>query len=125
MYVASAEYIGGMENNPDSATEPEPEQPAKRSGLRSGAIALIASVALVVWIVGGAYLAIFAATSDVVGVIATIVFFASWVVIPGLVITIIVCAIIALLFNRVPGKIMAAFAIVLPVVAGVLIWTVL
>jgi len=114
-----------MEDNPDSATEPEPEQPAKRSGLRSCAIALIASIALVVWIVGGAYLAIFAATSDVVGVIATIVFFASWVVIPGLVITIIVCAIIALLFNRVPGKIMAAFAIVLPVVAGVLIWTVL
>ena len=114
-----------MDNNPEPATEPEQEQPTKRSGLRSGSTALIASIALVVWIVGGAYLAIFAASSDVVGVIATIVFFASWVVLPGLIITILVFAIIALLFNRVPGKIMAALAIVLPVVAGVLIWTVL
>ena len=80
---------------------------------------------LVVWIVGGAYLAIFAASSDVAGVIATMVFFASWVVIPGLVITIVVAAIIALLFNRVAGKIMGALAIVLPVVAGALIWTAL
>ena len=125
MYVASAKYIGGMENNPESATESEPEQPTKRSGTRSGAIALIASIALVVWVVGGAYLAIFAASSDVVGVIATIVFFGSWIVIPGLVITILVFAIIALLLNRVPGKIMAALAIVAPVVAGVLIWTAL
>ena len=114
-----------MANDSVSSKDSQPEPPGKPSRLRSGAAALIASIVLVVWIVGGAYLAIFAASSDVAGVIATMVFFASWVVIPGLVITIVVAAIIALLFNRVAGKIMGALAIVLPVVAGALIWTAL
>lgn len=118
-----------MDNNPESATESEQEQAqaqaAKGSGRRSGAIALIASIALVVWVVGGTYLAIFAANSDVAGVIANGLFFASWLVIPGLIVVILIFAIIALLFNRVPGKIMGALAIVLPFVAGALIWTTL
>lgn len=123
MYVASPEYIGDMANDTTSLDKAQEEQPQARSGIRSGVAALVASVVLVLWIIAGAYLAIFAASNDVAGVIATVIFFASWVVIPGLIITLVVCAIVALLFNRVPGKIMAALAIVSPLVAGAFIWT--
>lgn len=107
------------------ADEVELHQPAPPSRVRSGCVALIASIVLVVWIVGAAYLAIYAASSGAIGVFAAAVFFASWIAIPVLIITIVVAAIIALLFNRVPGKIMAALAIVLPLVAAALIWTAL
>ena len=109
----------------DVALEAEAPEKSGRTGVRSGAASLIASIALVVWIVAGVYLAIYAAQSDVVGVIATIVFFASWIVIPGLAITILVCAIIALLLNRLPGKIMGALGIVLPFAAAAIIYTML
>lgn len=94
----------------------------RRRFARSGPTALIASSILVLWVVLGVWLAIIAIGNTVAGVIATVMFFASWIVIPALVIAIIVFAIIALLFNPVLGKIMGALAIVLPVAAAVLFW---
>ena len=103
-------------------TAEETPAPTRRRFARSGPTALIASAILVLWVILGVWLAILAINNTVAGVIATIVFFASWIVIPLLVSLIVVFAIIALLFNPVPGKIMGAFAIVLPVAAAVLFW---
>ena len=104
------------------ATEETAPVAPKRRFARSGPTALIASAILVLWVVLGVWLALLAIDNTTAGVIATIIFFASWVVIPVLVIVVIVFAIIALLFNPVPGKIMGALAIVLPVAAAVLFW---
>ena len=94
----------------------------KRRFARSGPTALIASAILVLWVILGVWLAIIAIDNTVAGVIATIIFFASWLVIPGLVVIIIVFSILALLFNPVPGKIMGALAIVLPIAVAVIFW---
>jgi hypothetical protein len=102
------------------ATDENP--PVRRRFARSGPTALIASAILVLWVILGVWLALIAVNNTVAGVIATIIFFASWIVIPALVVLIVVFAIIALLFNPVPGKIMGAFAIVLPIAVGVLFW---
>jgi len=91
-----------------------PPTPARRRIHRSGGIALIASAALVVWVVLLIWLGLNASGSDAAGAVAYVMFFASWVVIPVLAIGVLVFAIIALLFNPVPGKILAALAIVLP-----------
>lgn len=99
--------------------------PAKRRVARSGPTSLIASVFLVLWVVVGVWLALIASNSTLAGVIATILFFASWLVIPALIVVIIVFAILALLFNPVPGKIMGALAIVLPVAVALLSWNAL
>ena len=104
------------------ATEETAPVAPKRRFARSGPTALLASAILVLWVVLGVWLALIAINSTVAGVIATIIFFASWVVIPVLVIVIIVFAIIALLFNPVPGKIMGALAIVLPIAVAALFW---
>ena len=103
-------------------TAEETPAPTRRRFARSGPTALIASAILVLWVILGVWLAILAINNTVAGVIATIVFFASWIVIPLLVILIVVFAIIALLFNPVPGKIMGALAIVLPIAAAALFW---
>ena len=103
-------------------TAEETPAPTRRRFARSGPTALIAAAILVLWVILGVWLAILAINNTVAGVIATIIFFASWIVIPLLVILIVVFAIIALLFNPVPGKIMGALAIVLPVAAAVLFW---
>jgi len=103
-------------------TAEETPAPTRRRFARSGPTALIASTILVLWVILGIWLAILAINNTVAGVIATVIFFASWIVIPLLVILIVVFAIIALLFNPVPGKIMGALAIVLPVAAAVLFW---
>jgi len=94
----------------------------RRRFARSGPTALISSVILVLWVVLGLWLAILAIDNTAASVAATIIFIASWIVIPLLVILIVVFAIIALLFNPVPGKVMGAFAIALPAVAAVLFW---
>ena len=96
--------------------------PARRRFPRSGPTALIASVILVLWVILGVWLALLAIDNATAGVIATVIFVASWIVIPLLVILIVVFAIIALLFNPVIGKIMGALAIVVPVAAAVLFW---
>ncbi len=94
----------------------------RRRFARSGPTALIASAILVLWVVLGVWLAIIAISNTVAGVIATVMFFASWIVIPALVVGIIVFAIIALLFNPWPGKVMGALAILLPIAAAALFW---
>lgn len=104
------------------ATEETAPVAHKRRFARSGPTALLASAILVLWVILGVWLALIAINNTVAGVIATIIFFASWVVIPALVVVIIVFAIIALLFNPVLGKIMGALAIVLPIAAAVLFW---
>jgi len=103
-------------------TAEETPTAGRRRFARSGPTALIASAILVLWVILGVWLALIAINNTVAGVIATIIFFASWVVIPLLVIAIVVFAIVALLFNPVPGKIMGALAIVLPVAVAVLFW---
>ncbi len=90
--------------------------------MKSGILALIASLILILWVVLAAYLAILSATYDVAGVIATILFFASWVVVPLLVIGVLVFGVIALLLNPVPGKILGALGIALPFVVAALFW---
>lgn len=100
----------------------EDNLPAKRRFARSGPTALIASAILVLWVILLVWLAIIAIDNTVAGVIATVMFFASWIVIPVVVVVIIVFAIIALLFNPVPGKVMGALAIVLPIAVAVLFW---
>jgi hypothetical protein len=89
---------------------------------RSGPIALLASVVLVVWVAAGVWLALLAGGNSVAGVIAYVMFFASWLVVPALIVVIIVFAILALLFNPVPGKIMGALSIVLPVALALWSW---
>ena len=98
------------------------EHAAPRRRVRAGATALLTSIGLVVWIMAGIYLGVAASGSDVAGVAATVIFFLSWIVIPVAVVVILVFAIIALLLNPVPGKIMGALAIVLPFAAGLMFW---
>lgn len=97
----------------------------KRRIPRSGPTALIASVVLVLWVAVGIWLALLAGGNSVAGVIAYVMFFASWLVIPALIVVIIVFAILALLFNPVPGKIMGALSIVLPVALALWSWNAL
>jgi hypothetical protein len=95
-------------------TETSPKAP--RSRIRSGVVSFVASVVLVIWTVGLVYLAAGAISGpDWMGVTATIAFFMSWVLVPVLVLCTLVFGIIALLLNRVVGKILGALAIVLPV----------
>jgi hypothetical protein len=95
---------------------------APKSRIRSGVFSFVASVVLVVWTVGLVYLAAGAISGpDWMGVTATIAFFMSWVLVPILVLCILVFGIIALLLNRVPGKILGALAIVLPVALVVIV----
>jgi hypothetical protein len=96
-----------------------------RRRIRSGVAAFVCSIVLIAWVIALIYLAIGASGSEVVGVIAYVMFFASWVVVPVLLIGMLVLAIIALLLNPVPGKILGALAIVAPVVAAVLFWNAL
>ena len=103
------------------STTSEPEAPRRRS-IRSGATALILSIILVLWVVLWAWLGIIGIGNDAALVIATIIGFASILVIPGLAIAILVLAIIALLFNPVPGKVLGALGIVLPVITAAVFW---
>lgn len=96
--------------------------PAKRRIARSGPTALIASVVLVLWVALGIWLGLLAGGNSVAGVVAYVMFFASWLVVPALIIVILVFAILALLFNPVPGKILGALAVVLPVAVALLFW---
>jgi hypothetical protein len=80
---------------------------------------LCCSIALIVWVVVLGYLAAGA------GVVAYIMALASWVVIPVLVIGVLVLAMIALLLNPVPGKVLGALAIVAPAIALVVFWNAL
>ena len=82
-------------------------------------IALLSSLVLVGWVGGLIYLATLVPSSELASGIATVMFFVSWVVIPLLAVTALVAAMIALLLNRVPGKILGALAIVIPAVATV------
>ena len=100
-------------------TTSETEAPRRRSA-RAGATALILSLVLILWVVLWAWLGILGIGNDVALVIAGIMSFASILVVPGLAIGILVLGIIALLLNPVPGKIMGALAIVLPVIAAAL-----
>lgn len=102
-------------------TPSETEVPPRRS-VRSGATALIASIILILWVVLGLWMLTLAAGNDVAAGITAVLGFASIVVIPVLIIVILVFAIIALLLNPVPGKILAALAIVLPLIAAALFW---
>ena len=102
-------------------TPSETEVPRHRS-VRSGATALIASIILVLWVVLTLWMLPLSAGNALAGVFLGILGFASIIVIPGLIIVILVLAIIALLFNPVPGKIMAALAIVLPAIVAVVFW---
>lgn len=99
--------------------------PTPRRRIRSGVSALLSSIALIIWVVSLIYLAVAAATSELAGVVAYVMFFASWVVVPVLLVAVLVLAIIALLLNPVPGKILGALAIVLPFAAAVLFWNAL
>ena len=102
-------------------TPSETEVPPRRS-VRSGATALIASIILILWVVLTLWMLPLSAGNAAAGVILGILGFASIIVIPALIIVILVLAIIALLFNPVPGKIMAAVAIVLPAIVAALVW---
>jgi hypothetical protein len=97
------------------------EIPRRRS-VRSGATALIASVVLVLWVVLLAWIGIIAIDNETAQVVLGILFVATWVVVPVLIVLILVFAIIALLLNPVPGKIMGAVAVVLPFIAAALFW---
>ena len=102
-------------------TPSETEVPRRRS-VRSGATALIASIILILWVVLTLWMLPLSAGNSAAGVFLGILGFASIIVIPGLIIVILVLAIIALLFNPLPGKIMAAVAVVLPVIVAALFW---
>jgi hypothetical protein len=104
----------------EEETPTETETPRRR--IRSGATALIGSLILVLWVVLAVWMLQLSPGNDVAAVIAAILGFASVIVIPLLVIAILVFAIIGLLFNAVPGKILAALAIVLPVLTAALYW---
>jgi len=80
---------------------------------------------LIAWVIALVYLAVAAASSDAAGVVAYVMFFASWIVVPVLLVGLLVFAIIALLLNAVPGKILGALAIVAPAAAGLLAWSAL
>jgi len=95
---------------------------APRRRIRSGIAALCCSLALIGWIIALIYLAAAASSNDAAGTVAYVMFFASWVVIPVLAISVLVLAILALLLNPVGGKILGALAIVAPIVAAVLAW---
>lgn len=95
--------------------------PARRRN-RSGVIAISCSIALTIWIVALVFLALSASGNEVAGVIAYVMFFASWVVVPVLLIGVLVFAIIALLLNPVLGKVLGALAILAPVIVAALFW---
>lgn len=97
-----------------------------RRKVRAGFIALIASAFLVLWVFLVGYLALLGSGgdgNDVAAGIAYVLFFASFIVVPVLIVLVLIMAIIALLLNAVPGKVMGAIAIVLPVVVLVLFWS--
>jgi hypothetical protein len=106
----------------EAAAETETEAQAPRRRVRSGATALIAALILVLWVVLAVWMLQLRAGNDVAAVIATVLGVASVVVIPLLALAILVFAIIALLLNAVPGKIMGALAIVLPLLTAALYW---
>ena len=103
-------------------TPSETEVPRHRS-VRSGATALISSIILILWVVLTLWMVPLSAGNSAAGVILGILGFASIIVIPGLIIVILVLAIIALLFNPVPGKIMGAVAVVLPAIVAAVFWS--
>jgi len=96
-----------------------------RRGIRSGIAALVCSAVLIGWAIALVYLAASAATNEVAGVVAYVMFFASWVVVPVLLVGFLVLAIIALLLNPVPGKILGALSIVAPIIVAALFWNAL
>jgi len=101
---------------------PPPERAEPRRRNRSGIAAISCSVVLISWVIALVYLAIAAATNDAAGAIAYVMFFASWVVVPLLAIGLLVFAMIALLLNPVPGKILGALAILAPVIVAAMFW---
>lgn len=101
-------------------TPSETEAPRRR--VRSGATALIASLILILWVVLGIWMLQLSPGNDAAAVIAGILGVASIIVIPVLAIVILVLAIIALLLNAVPGKIMGAVAVVLPLIVAAVFW---
>jgi hypothetical protein len=93
-----------------------PANKAPKARIRAGVSALLCSIGLIVWSIAAVYFAASAPSgADWIGVVATILFFASWVVIPVLILATLILAMIALILNRVIGKIFGALAIVLPV----------
>lgn len=104
-------------------TETATAVPRRRN--TAGVVALCCSIALIAWVIGLVYLAIAASGNDVAATIAYVMFFASWIVVPLLAIALLVLAIIALLINPVPGKILGALAIVAPVIVAALFWSAL
>lgn len=98
------------------------EHKPRRRIARSGPVALGASLLLIGWVVLFGWLTIESMESELAGVLVTIMFFASWLVVPVLAVAVVVFAILALLFNPVYGKILGALAVVLPVVGVVLFW---
>ena len=82
-------------------------------------MSIASSLVLMLWVGGLIYLATLVESSETAAGIATVMFFVSWVVIPVLAVTALVSALIALLLNTVPGKILGALAIVLPAVGAV------
>ena len=108
-------------STPAAATEERVITKPRRK-VRAGFVALVASAFLVLWVFLVAYLALLGSSggNDVAAGIAYVLFFASFLVVPVLIVMILVMAIIALALNAVPGKIMGAVAIVLPIIVGVL-----
>lgn len=100
----------------------ENEMKPRHRSARSGVTALIASAILVLWVVLCLWIALLAIDNEGAAVALSVLFFATWVVVPVLVVLILVFAIIALLLNPVPGKVMGAFAIVLPFVVAAVFW---
>jgi hypothetical protein len=102
---------------------PSETEEAPRRRIRSGATALIASIILILWVVLGVWMLQLSPGNDVAAVIATVLGFASIVVIPVLIVLILVFAIIALLLNAVPGKILGALGVILPALTAALFWS--
>jgi hypothetical protein len=101
---------------------PSETEEVPRRRVRSGATALIASIILILWVVLGVWMLQLSPGNDVAFGITAVLGFASVVVIPLLIVAILVFAIIALLLNAVPGKIMGAIGVVLPLLAAGLFW---
>ena len=98
---------------------PTTRAPAARRGVRAGVVSFVSSLMLMLWVGGLIYLATLVESSETAAGTATVLFFVSWVVIPVLAVTALVSALIALLLNKVPGKILGSLAIVLPVAGAV------
>ena len=63
-------------------TETAAARPRRR--IRAGIAAISCSMLLIAWVIALVYLAVAAASSDAAGVVAYVMFFASWIVVPVL-----------------------------------------